>query len=555
MIAHREKGGIHMDLSIKDVLKGVTTILLVAIMTSSMIIMFIAPASAATEDEIEGSILNGLAWLSSQQHEDGYWAYDPDWPAPNTDVATTGLVILKFVERAKELGLDPFDNDPDSPTYYEYADNVTAGYDYIFTHAFSDVNGVHFGLWSDTYTTGISMMAVAASNAPGRVITTGALSGWTYQAALQGMMDWMEYAQNDDDDVFPCDVGGWGYGANQDGWSDQSNTGYATLGLGFAAAPAPIGFGLTIPGDVLTKLSTYVDNVQDPMDGDSYDGGSWYEPCTPHLWVNILKTGNLLYEMALVGDDVTDARVQNAINYVEDHWTDTGQQPEFTATSLGWMDSYQAMFTMMKGFEAFGIDTISVGGFDIDWFDEVSTVIVTNQHADGYFEYLNTSITEGEQSVNLRTAWALLTLERVVPTVTIPVNVDVKPASWPNPFRLKSKGVLPVAVCGTEDFDVTTIDPATIQLTLEGVEEGVSPLRWSYEDVATPYMGEPCGGHALAGDGYLDLSLKFDRQELKEILGLDAFEGDTIPLILTGNLMEEFGGTPIQGQDCMWILE
>ncbi|NIR13000.1 MAG: hypothetical protein GWN86_03210 [Desulfobacterales bacterium] len=302
-------------------------------------------------------------------------------------------------------------------------------------------------------------------------------------------------------------------------------------------------------------MSAYIDNVQDPMDGDDYDGGSWYEPCNVYKWVNILKTGNLLYEMALVGDDVTDTRVQNAISYIENHWNDTGEQPEFTATSLGWMDSYQAMFTMMKGFEAFGIETITVGGSDIDWFEEVSNIIVANQHADGYFEYLNTDITEGEQSVNLRTAWALLTLERVVPTVTIPVYVDIKPASWPNPLNLKAKGVLPVAICGTEDFDVTTIDPATIRLTLEGVEAEVPPLRWSYEDVATPYDGEPYSGHDLGPDGYLDLALKFKTQEVITWLDLDDYnDGDVIMLTLTGNLKEEYGGTPIQGQDYIVIL-
>lgn len=137
----------------------------------------------------------------------------------------------------------------------------------------------------------------------------------------------------------------------------------------------------------------------------------------------------------------------------------------------------------------------------------------------------------------------------------ISINVDVKPGSWPNPLNLKSKGVLPVAVCGTEDFDVTTIDPTTIRLTIEGVEEGVMPLRWSYEDVATPYTGEPGGGHALGGDGYLDLTLKFDTQDLVNTLGLSDFKGQTIPLILTGNLKEEFSGTQIKGQDYVWILK
>ena len=142
-----------------------------------------------------------------------------------------------------------------------------------------------------------------------------------------------------------------------------------------------------------------------------------------------------------------------------------------------------------------------------------------------------------------------------VPREEIPVYVDIKPASWPNPLQLKSKGVLPVAICGTEGFDVTTIDPETVQLTLEGLDVGVSPLRWSYEDVATPYMEDECGGHDLDGDGYLDLTLKFKTQEVIETLCLDAFcDRDVVILILTGNIMEEYDGTAIRGQDCMWIL-
>ena len=84
----------------------------------------------------------------------------------------------------------------------------------------------------------------------------------------------------------------------------------------------------------------------------------------------------------------------------------------------------------------------------------------------------------------------MFALQKVTRVFELPVFVDIKPASWPNPFQLKSKGVLPVAICGTEDFDVLTIDPATVELTLEGLGVGVSPLRWSYKDVATPYEGE-----------------------------------------------------------------
>jgi hypothetical protein len=125
-------------------------------------------------------------------------------------------------------------------------------------------------------------------------------------------------------------------------------------------------------------------------------------------------------------------------------------------------------------------------------------------------------------------------------TYPIPLHVDIKPSSWPNPLHLRDKGVLPVAVYGTEDFDATTIDPETVRLTRDGV--GVAPLRWSWEDVNE--------------DGYPDLSLKFKAQEVIQTLGLDALhDRDVIPLTLTGNLKAEFGGTPIEGQDIILILE
>jgi len=134
------------------------------------------------------------------------------------------------------------------------------------------------------------------------------------------------------------------------------------------------------------------------------------------------------------------------------------------------------------------------------------------------------------------------------------VYVDIKPGSWPNPINLASRGVLPVAICGTADFDVRTIDVTTIKLTREGLDYGVSPIRCDYEDAATPWTGEPGGGHALGGDGYLDLTLKFSKQEVIATLGLDAFLGQKIPLIITGNLNDAAGGTAFTGQDYVWIL-
>ena len=165
-------------------------------------------------------------------------------------------------------------------------------------------------------------------------------------------------------------------------------------------------------------------------------------------------------------------------------------------------------------------------------------------------------ITTGQNIANVTCCEGSFDEDNVnIVTIQTIVSIDIKPGSCPNPLPTKSKGVLPVAICGTDVFDVTTIDPSTICLTREGYEAvGVSPLRWSYKDVATPYMGEECGCHDLNGDGYLDLTLKFKIQEVKNWLDLEDEMANTIPLIITGNLKEEFDSLPIEGQDCVWII-
>jgi hypothetical protein len=146
-------------------------------------------------------------------------------------------------------------------------------------------------------------------------------------------------------------------------------------------------------------------------------------------------------------------------------------------------------------------------------------------------------------------------LGEVVPEpIFSPVFLDIKPGSCPNPLNIKDKGVLPVAILGTEDLDVKTIDPATIRLSKEGVAGSVAPLRWSYEDVGTPLPpgGELCDCWDLNGDGYMDLSLKFKAQDVVGTLKLEGNAGTTTPLIVRGHLR---GCGAIQGQDCVRIKQ
>lgn len=131
------------------------------------------------------------------------------------------------------------------------------------------------------------------------------------------------------------------------------------------------------------------------------------------------------------------------------------------------------------------------------------------------------------------------------------VPVDVKPTSCPNPLNFRAKGVLPVAILGTESLDVRTIDPASVRL-----QGSVAPIRWAYEDVATPfepYLGKD-GCHACntAGpDRRGDLSLKFDVRAVVAALGTTWSDGDCAVLNLSGQLKAEHGGVPIAGEDCV----
>jgi len=155
---------------------------------------------------------------------------------------------------------------------------------------------------------------------------------------------------------------------------------------------------------------------------------------------------------------------------------------------------------------------------------------------------------------------------RIQPHV-IYVSVDIKPGSCPNPLNMKEKGVLPVAIMGLDDFDVTQIDPATLRLFRYGIPDPtmVAPLRWSLEDAGIPY--EPFIGRMGAYDcleyyldefgvfdGYLDLSIKFKAREVVAALG-EIDDGDVLVLQLSGKLKEEYGGIDILGEDVVWILE
>ena len=85
---------------------------------------------------------------------------------------------------------------------------------------------------------------------------------------------------------------------------------------------------------------------------------------------------------------------------------------------------------------------------------------------------------------------------------TIPVMLDIKPGSRGNPINLRSRGLTPAAILGSEVFDVTTVDVESIRLAGAPIRRKPNgTLQYSYDDVNM--------------DGVLDLMMHFPTQLLQ----------------------------------------
>ena len=122
------------------------------------------------------------------------------------------------------------------------------------------------------------------------------------------------------------------------------------------------------------------------------------------------------------------------------------------------------------------------------------------------------------------------------------VDIDIKPGSYPNAVNINGSGVVPVAILGSADFDVSEIDPATLSfggLSVKTKKNG--SMQYSIKDVSGDFSntmeGEP--------DGYLDLVCQFIDED-----GV-LFEGDGTATV-EGNLSD---GTPILGEDEIKLIK
>lgn len=106
------------------------------------------------------------------------------------------------------------------------------------------------------------------------------------------------------------------------------------------------------------------------------------------------------------------------------------------------------------------------------------------------------------------------------------ILIDIKPDGDPNVINMKSRGVIPVAILGSNDLDVTNIDVSTIVFICPRPSSiGVPPVR-------DPALKD------VNSDGFIDLLCHFKTQDT------DLTSGDTsagiIAQLNSGSLIEGF---------------
>ena len=130
--------------------------------------------------------------------------------------------------------------------------------------------------------------------------------------------------------------------------------------------------------------------------------------------------------------------------------------------------------------------------------------------------YATVTFYKGEQGGN----------ETVIGTQKISVtedDLDIKPGSYPNSINTKSKGVIPVALLGTDTFDVTTVDVTTLRF---GPSDALPAHNLTDAEVYAEHLQD------VNYDGYIDLVSHYRTKQtgiaVGQILAELDYDGSTV---------------------------
>jgi len=357
------------------------------------------------EVETNVAIDDGLWWAHKQiERYDVNGVLAGKW-SEGYDIAPTAATVLAFEVQGHRPGGNP-DQNP-------YIETVQRGLNHLFTrmspqsingqpYGNPDTNANGFGIslvsGSYTYEMGIVMMALAASGTPDQNAETGPANviGRTYRDILTDLVDMCAWGQNEINDS--GGRGGWRYAWN-DYNSDNSATQWPVIGM----ESAETNWGIYAPEFVKRELDLWLATSQNPSSGGFGYTSAWE-------WVNPTKTGAGIAGLNFAGVAQSDLRVQNALSYLNNNWSYSGQDGV-------WNNNY-GMYAIMKGMRTAQPEITMIGSHD--WYTEFARFLVDQQSPDGSWPQ-SSGYTSGQK---LDHAFAILIL---TPSVVSPPPVaDLK---------------------------------------------------------------------------------------------------------------------------------
>ena len=117
------------------------------------------------------------------------------------------------------------------------------------------------------------------------------------------------------------------------------------------------------------------------------------------------------------------------------------------------------------------------------------------------------------------------------PGEMVPATIDIRPGGYPNPVNLRSEGLVPVALLGSETFDVYSVDLSTVRFHPMGrCEQAATAVKHVFTDVNK--------------DGYGDILFHF-------VTGEVGFQAGDTAACLHGDLT---GGQHFCGHDAIVVV-
>ncbi len=345
--------------------------------------------SASESEAVDYSLLppdpveKGLAWLRTQQRQDGTW-YDGSWHGGySTYVGVTSLAALAFLN----AGYDETDTTVHDAIQFILRNVKPSGAIYSS------------GQYRGAYETSLATMVLVATH------------NGDYDEIIENARDWLVHSQWDEDCLWgsvsrnSLYYGGFGYGSSSR--PDLSNTQFVLLALDAA--------GLPKDHSLWTKVQVFLHRCQDVdfsitlnIEGEDYtvqpyrsylkDGGFSYTPATPNSWGSMHAAG--IWGLLLSDVPMSDPRTVIALEWLRDHYT----WDENPGAGSSWL--YYYCLVNAKALLMTGLSTID----GHNWYSELYDRLVDLKHevaADKWY-WQGSGWAE---SANIATAYSILALQ------------------------------------------------------------------------------------------------------------------------------------------------